>query len=403
MPRARARRQRPRHRHRRRASGRPWAAIDAGADEFGAASAGTRADFYFSTAGNTNPPGVTGTADDADIYRWNGTAFTRAIGTPPRRTACRPAPNVDGFARVDADALLRVVQPTTPPCPASGAVQDEDVVYYDDGTWSMCFDGTRPRPVGGDQRSSTPSASSGRRSTSPPSTTAVPPGAGGTADNADVYRWNGGAAATPGSSTPRSAVRPAELRLADRRPTPTWTACCSTDATHFCDVVQQRHRRPCPGAGDGPGRGRRVLRRRRLVGVVRRHRRRADRRRPGHRRAQPAHRRRPDAARRRRDPLFYSTLGNANPPGAGGTADDADVYGWNGTGAHAGCSTRRWPGVPAGANVDGLRPGRRHALLPLLHADTVRCPGLGHGAGRGRRATTTPAPGRCTSTARRTG
>ena len=32
---------------------------------------------YFSTSANTNPPGVGGTADDADIYLWNGTAFSR--------------------------------------------------------------------------------------------------------------------------------------------------------------------------------------------------------------------------------------------------------------------------------------------------------------------------------------
>jgi hypothetical protein len=33
-----------------------------------------------------------------------------------------------------------------------------------------------------------------------------------------------------------------------------------------------------------------------------------------------------------RSPLFYSTLGNTNPPGAGGTADDSDFYRWSGTG-----------------------------------------------------------------------
>ena len=38
-----------------------------------------RAPLYFSTFGNTNPPGVGGTADDADIYNWSGTAFTRSI------------------------------------------------------------------------------------------------------------------------------------------------------------------------------------------------------------------------------------------------------------------------------------------------------------------------------------
>ena len=57
---------------------------------------------YFSTAGNTNPPGVSGTADDADIYFYNGTAFSRSIDVT---TITNPVPggaNVDGFDRVDA-------------------------------------------------------------------------------------------------------------------------------------------------------------------------------------------------------------------------------------------------------------------------------------------------------------
>ncbi len=34
---------------------------------------------FYSTLGNTNPPGVAGTADDSDIYNWSGTAHSRAI------------------------------------------------------------------------------------------------------------------------------------------------------------------------------------------------------------------------------------------------------------------------------------------------------------------------------------
>ena len=34
---------------------------------------------WFSTAGNSNPPGVNGTADDADIYHWTGSRFGRSI------------------------------------------------------------------------------------------------------------------------------------------------------------------------------------------------------------------------------------------------------------------------------------------------------------------------------------
>ena len=49
-----------------------------------------------------------------------------------------------------------------------------------------------------------------------------------------------------------------------------------------------------------------------------------------------------------RGPLFFSTAGSTNPPGVAGTADDADVYGWSGSCATAGCSTRARPVCPAG-------------------------------------------------------
>ena len=40
---------------------------------------------FFSTVGNVNPPGVAGTADDSDVYNWNGTAFSRVSTPAPRR------------------------------------------------------------------------------------------------------------------------------------------------------------------------------------------------------------------------------------------------------------------------------------------------------------------------------
>ena len=49
--------------------------------------------------------------------------------------------NVDGFDRVDATHFyLSFTGART--VPGLGAVQDEDVVFYNDGTWSLYFDGT---------------------------------------------------------------------------------------------------------------------------------------------------------------------------------------------------------------------------------------------------------------------
>ncbi len=96
--------------------------FDAGSDEFGStpATPPPASDLYFSTAGNTNPPGVTGTADDADIYRWNGSAFSRSIdmtaapyNLPGRRERRRLRPG-------GRHALLRCPSATPPWCPGSG-------------------------------------------------------------------------------------------------------------------------------------------------------------------------------------------------------------------------------------------------------------------------------------------
>jgi hypothetical protein len=94
---------------------------------------------YFSTVGNTNPPGVGGAADDADVYSWNGTSYARVWDASANGVA--GAANVDGFARVDATHFyLSFAADTT--LPGLGAVQDEDVVFDDNGAWSVYFDGT---------------------------------------------------------------------------------------------------------------------------------------------------------------------------------------------------------------------------------------------------------------------
>ncbi len=105
---------------------------------------------YFSTFGNSNPPGVTGIADNADIYSWNGTAFARVVnmsGAAEAGVITNPVPgaaNVDGLKFVDPSHFYLsfttdVVLPNTG---GTLAVQDEDIVYYNNGVWSVFFDGT---------------------------------------------------------------------------------------------------------------------------------------------------------------------------------------------------------------------------------------------------------------------
>jgi hypothetical protein len=100
---------------------------------------------YFSTATNFAVPGVP-TPDDADIYAWNGPGFSRifdgsAAGLPGNA-------NIDALLVVDSDTFyMSFTRDAGTTVPTIGVVQDEDVVLYDAGTWSLFFDGS-PAGVG---------------------------------------------------------------------------------------------------------------------------------------------------------------------------------------------------------------------------------------------------------------
>ncbi len=147
---------------------------------------------YFSTEGNTNPPGVPGTADDADIYFWNGATFSRFIDASGTGSLLNlPAgANVDGYDRVD-DTHFYLSFSTDTTVPGLGAVQDEDVVYYNAGTWSVFFDGTAHGMTPANLDLDAISIVGGTLYFSTFGNT-NPPGVGGTADDADIYRYNGG-------------------------------------------------------------------------------------------------------------------------------------------------------------------------------------------------------------------
>ena len=146
---------------------------------------------YFSTFGNSNPPGVAGAADDADIYNYDGTSFSRvfdatAAGVPG-------GANVDGYERVDATHFYMSFTGNVT-LPGAGTVQDEDVVFYNAGTWSLFFDGS-VNGVGGNFDLDAISIVGGTLYFST-DTNLLPPGAGGAADDADIYVWNGGSSYT---------------------------------------------------------------------------------------------------------------------------------------------------------------------------------------------------------------
>ncbi len=97
---------------------------------------------YFSTTGTGNTsaiPGVTGPYDDADIYTWDGTAFSRWYDASAAGLLANA--NVDGMVIVDATQFYLSFTADTG-LPNLGIVEDEDVVSFNNGVWSVYFDGT---------------------------------------------------------------------------------------------------------------------------------------------------------------------------------------------------------------------------------------------------------------------
>lgn len=96
---------------------------------------------YFSTASNQAVPGVAGPYDDADIYAWDGAAFSRvfdgsAAGLPGNT-------DIDALQVVDLDTFyVSFNRDGGTSVPGLGNVPDEDIVLYDAGAWSLYFDGS---------------------------------------------------------------------------------------------------------------------------------------------------------------------------------------------------------------------------------------------------------------------
>ena len=149
---------------------------------------------YFSTLGSTNPPGVSGTADDSDIYLYNGSAFSRAIDASGTGSllALPSGANVDGFDRIDATHFYFSFNGSVA-VTGLGTVDDEDVVFYNAGTWSLFFDGSANGLSGTDLDAINIASGTLYFSTDD---TDLPPGAGGAGDDADIYVWNGGSSYT---------------------------------------------------------------------------------------------------------------------------------------------------------------------------------------------------------------
>ncbi|MFC6285361.1 multicopper oxidase domain-containing protein [Nocardioides sp. GCM10027113] len=179
-----------------------------------------RVPLIFSTAGNANPPGIAGAADNADLYRWSGTAYSRVLDLSAAPYNVPLSANVDGFNQVDA-THFEVSFAANTNLPGLGVVQDEDVVLWDAGSWTVWFDGTAHGLTAAGQDIDAFSVVAGTLYFSTLGNV-NPPGVGGAADNADIYSWSGAAFSRVWDATANGVPAAANVDGYDR-----------VDATHF--------------------------------------------------------------------------------------------------------------------------------------------------------------------------
>ncbi|MEQ6901411.1 SdrD B-like domain-containing protein [Nocardioides sp. YIM 152588] len=322
--------------------------FDAGSDEVGGDVTPPPAsgDLYFSTIGNVSVPGVGGTPDDADVYTWDGTAFARDLDLSAAPYSLPGAADLDGFGRVDDTHFFASFRSNIS-VPGLGTVADEDVVYWDDGTWTPYFDGSAHGlgQSGQDVEAINFQAGVLYFSTS---LNINPDGVGGTPDDSDLYAWDGDTVTRAWDATangvPASADVDGVVRIDDSHLYVSFAAASTT--LPGVGTIQDEDVVAWDGAGwsmffDGTAAG--------LTAG-------------GLDLDAISFAASSDAAPPPPPPpppgdinLYLSTVGNANPPGVGGAADDADVHGWDGNYFTRELDLSAAPyGLPAGADTDGF-------------------------------------------------
>ncbi|PKW26215.1 multicopper oxidase domain-containing protein [Phycicoccus duodecadis] len=151
-----------------------------------------RPKLWFSLLGASTLPGV-GSADVTDIFFRPDSGLGRAADLNARPYGIPAGANVDGFSRLDATHFYVSFTGNV----TVGRVQmaDEDVAYYNNGTWTRWFDGSARGLTNSGFDIDAVSVRGGRLYFSLNSTL-VPPSAGGAGDTSDIYRWNGGTSYT---------------------------------------------------------------------------------------------------------------------------------------------------------------------------------------------------------------
>ncbi len=95
---------------------------------------------YFSTVGAGSIPGVSSPYDDADVYAFKDPAFARTLDAITDLRLPSGA-NLDALSWVRPGLFYVSFANTSVTVPGFGAALDEQVLKYEDGAWSLYFDG----------------------------------------------------------------------------------------------------------------------------------------------------------------------------------------------------------------------------------------------------------------------
>jgi hypothetical protein len=149
----------------------------------------------FSTAGAGSVPGVGGPYDDADLYSMDAAGSYVRTSDAVADLGLPNDANIDGLS-INGNLTYVSFAGASTTVPGIGQVPDEDVVVYDTttGIWSPYFDGTVcGLDASGGQDVDAISVSNGVLYFSTLAGGANSPVGGVTgADDADIYKWNGG-------------------------------------------------------------------------------------------------------------------------------------------------------------------------------------------------------------------
>ncbi|WP_372734635.1 hypothetical protein, partial [Nocardioides sp.] len=99
----------------------------------------SRGRLFFSTDRRAKPPGVGGSGDDADIYRWQGRRFSR-VWDASRHGLPRRA-DIDGLHVAGTNRLAMSFRSARTRISGFAGVGDEDIVGFHGGQWTLVFDG----------------------------------------------------------------------------------------------------------------------------------------------------------------------------------------------------------------------------------------------------------------------